>query len=135
MANYSVENQWGGDQAPWHPGGTWVLGNRPNQNPVAFDIKSSDGGKTFTGTMTYDGEGPIGFRGTNTGGNNYKVENQWGGSSAPWNDGGTFTIGGRENQRVIRLQVSSSDGGKTFLDHTGMTYEGEGPIGFKAKLS
>ncbi|MEQ6123518.1 hypothetical protein AAON49_04900 [Pseudotenacibaculum sp. MALMAid0570] len=135
MANYSVENQWGGTSAPWHPGGTWVLGNRENQNPVAFDISSNDGGKTLTGTMTYDGEGPIGFKGTLTSGNNYEVENQWGGSNAPWHPGGTFVIGGRDGQHVVRLKVSSSDGGKTFLDPVGMTYEGEGPIGFKASLS
>ncbi|MFM2026064.1 MAG: hypothetical protein RLZZ339_779 [Cyanobacteriota bacterium] len=23
---YQVENQWGGDNAPWNNGGTWVMG-------------------------------------------------------------------------------------------------------------
>ncbi|MCL2934155.1 MAG: GDYXXLXY domain-containing protein [Trichodesmium sp. MAG_R03] len=79
---YKVENQWGGYSAPWHPGGDWVIGGRSNQNVVAIDVKSDDGGETLNGTMTYIGEGPIGFRATRTGkNNNYTVENQWGGSS------------------------------------------------------
>ncbi|MFB2768344.1 lectin ESA-2 [Pelatocladus sp. BLCC-F211] len=130
---YTVENQWGGSSAPWNVGGVWALGCRNNQNVVAIDIKSNDGGKTFTGTMTYSGEGPIGFKATLLGSNNYNVENQWGGSSAPWNPGGLWIIGYRENQNVVALNVNSNDGGKT-LNGT-MTYDGEGPIGFKGSLN
>jgi len=60
---YEVENQWGGSSAPWHPGGTWAIGSRPDQHVVAVDVKSQDAGETLTGTMTYAGEGPIGFKG------------------------------------------------------------------------
>lgn len=130
---YQVENQWGGSGAPWHPGGAWTIGARSNQHVVHLDITSSDGGKTLTGTMTYQGEGPIGFRGTLTGGNTYTVENQWGGSSAPWHPGGQWVIGGRSNQHVVAVSISSPDGGAT-LSGT-MTYQGEGPIGFRATQS
>ena len=133
MAIFQVQNQWGGNTAPWHPGGTFVLGCRDSQNVVAIDIKSSDDGKSFTGTMTYAGEGPIGVKATQVMGNNYKVENQWGGDSAPWHPGGDLLIGCRTNQRAVALNISSKDGGKTFTGT--MTYEGEGPIGFKAALS
>ncbi len=133
MSLYSVQNQWGGSSAPWNPGGMWVLGSRAEQKVVAIDISSSDGGKTLTGTMTYQGEGPIGFRATEGSGNNYTVENQWGGSSAPWNPGGQWIIGARDGQRVIALKVTSSDGGNTLTGT--MTYQGEGPIGFKSELS
>ena len=129
---YRVENQWGGSSAPWNPGGTWIIGSRADQNVVAIDITSSDNGNTLTGTMTYQGEGPIGFKGVAFGSNNYTVENQWGGSSAPWNPGGTWVIGGRANQKVIALNVTSSDNGNTLTGT--MTYQGEGPIGFKANL-
>ena len=132
MANYAVQNQWGGDQAPWHPGGTWQLGARSNQNVVAIDVSSTDGGQTLNGTNTYAGEGPIGFRGKMTGPNTYQVENQWGGDQAPWHPGGTWVIGARDGQNVIALNVSSSDGGTT-LNGTN-TYAGEGPIGFKGAL-
>lgn len=132
-SSYSVENQWGGSAAPWHPGGTFVLGAREGQNPVAFDIASNDGGKTFTGTMTYQGEGPIGFRATQISGNNYAAENQWGGDSAPWHPGGQLVIGARVNQNVVSLKISSSNEGQDFTGE--MTYAGEGPIGFKAELS
>lgn len=81
---YQVENQWGGNNAHWHNGGTWVIGCRHNQNIIAINIKSDDGGKTFHGNMTYADEGPIGFRATLSDGNNYAVENQWGGDNAPW---------------------------------------------------
>ena len=128
---YLVQNQWGGSSAPWHPGGTWALSGRYNQEVVAMDIVSQDGGETFTGTMTYKGEGPIGFKGTQLEGNNYAVFNQWGGSSAPWHQGGDLILGSRKNQQVIKLEFSSKDG--EVLDGE-MTYSGEGSIGFKAEL-
>ena len=131
--SYTVENQWGGASAPWNPGGTWALGCRDNQNVVSIDVQSNDDGKTLNGTMTYSNEGPIGFKATLLGSNNYAVENQWGGSSAPWHPGGLWIIGYRENQNVVAIDVKSSDGGKT-LDGT-MTYQGEGPIGFKGSLN
>ncbi|MEO1518687.1 MAG: lectin ESA-2 [Bacteroidota bacterium] len=132
MAAYRVMNQWGGDQAPWHFGGIYVIGNRPEQNVVQIDITSKDDGKTFTGTMTYEGEGPIGFKAEALGDNNYKVQNQWGGNQAPWHDGGVFVIGGRDNQPVVALNATSSNDGLN-LQGT-MTYKGEGPIGFGAEM-
>lgn len=133
MTLYQVENQWGGSSAPWNEGGKWVIGGRSNQNVVAMDVKSDDGGKTLNGTMTYAGEGPIGFRATQEGSNNYIVENQWGGSSAPWHEGGKWVLGYRANQNVVEIKIQSDDGGKT---HNGtMTYAGEGPIGFKGTMA
>jgi hypothetical protein len=129
---YTVENQWGGASAPWNMGGTWAMGCRSGQNVVAVNITSPDGGKTMTGTMTYANEGPIGFRGTLQGSNNYEVQNQWGGSSAPWNPGGLWIIGFRANQNVVALDITSSDGGKTLMGT--MTYANEGPIGFKGTM-
>lgn len=126
---YNVDNQWGGSSAPWHDGGAWVLGARGSQSVVALNISSSDGGKTYTGDMTYAGEGPIGFKATNVAGNSYTVQNQWGGSSAPWHDGGQWLIGGRD-QKAVSVKIKSDDGGKSFNGE--MTYEGEGPIGVKA---
>jgi|GEM_PF-721130 len=130
---YSVENQWGGSSAPWHIGGQWALGARVNQKVVNIDLSSTDGGKTLTGTMTYGGEGPIGLRGTLNGSNNYSVENQWGGSSAPWHPGGLWIIGYRPGQNVVSLKIKSTDGGSSFQGE--MTYNGEGPIGFKALIN
>jgi hypothetical protein len=128
-----VQNQWGGSSAPWNLGGAWVIGCRQNQNVTSLNISSTDGGKTLNGTMTYAGEGPIGFRAAMTQNNNYMVENQWGGSSAPWNPGGTWIIGCRNGQHVVAVNVSSTDGGQT-LNGT-MTYANEGPIGFQSSLS
>ena len=59
---YVVENQWGGSAAPWHPGGMWLIGGRKGQAVVAIDVTSPDNGATLTGTITYKGEGPIGFK-------------------------------------------------------------------------
>lgn len=130
--NYSVENQWGGSNAPWHPGGQWVIGFRSGQNVVALNVSSEDGGNTLTGTMTYAGEGPIGFRGSISAGDAYRVENQWGGSKAPWHQGGQWALGARANQKVVAIDISSDDNGKTLTGT--MNYSGEGPIGFKGTL-
>jgi hypothetical protein len=128
-SSYNVKNQWGGNNAPWHESGTFILSNRENQNPVAFDISSSDGGKTFGGSMTYAGEGPVGFKASNVGLNSYTVGNQWGGSNTAWHTAGVFVIGARLNQNVVSMKIQSKDGGETFEGQ--MTYVGEGPIGFK----
>lgn len=129
--DYLVENSWGGTTG--HYGGLWVLGVRGEQLPVAFDLTSDDGGKTLTGTMTYEGEGPIGFNGKYIGSNNYKVEVQWGGSDAPWQDSGVMVIGYRGNEQMTQeLKITSPDGGKSFEGN--MVYAGEGPIGLNAKL-
>lgn len=130
MTLYTVENQWGGSSAPWNNGGLWVIGARGKQYVVALDAKSDDKGKTLNGTMTYEGEGPIGFRATRNGANNYTVENQWGGDKAPWHKGGEFVLGYRADQNMVALDIKSDDGGET-LNGT-MTYDGEGPIGFKS---
>ena len=129
-ADYVVENSWGSSSGNF--GGLWVLGTRSDQLPVKFDITSNDGGQTFTGTMTYKGEGPIGFRAELIGNNVYFVENRWGGNSAPWHDAGYMLIGYRGNQAVVDLDIVSSDDGETFSGT--MTYEGEGPIGFYGEM-
>ncbi len=129
---FQTENQWGGNTAPWHQGGVFVLGCRPEQNVVAVDITSDDGGRTFTGAMTYAGEGPIGFRATLLGAGLYTVENQWGGNGAEWHPGGMWLIGFRAGQQnVVALDIQSSDGGETFTGT--LTYSGEGPIGFQSR--
>jgi hypothetical protein len=129
---YDVENQWGGTSSPWNPGGVWVMGCRAEQNVIAVAITADDGGGSLQGTMTYLGEGPIGFRGAQIASNTYAVENQWGGTSAPWNPGGSWVLGCRTGQDVVALDVASSDNGDT-LQGT-MAYAGEGPIGFRATL-
>ncbi|NOY15824.1 MAG: hypothetical protein GXP23_02615 [Gammaproteobacteria bacterium] len=63
MALYQAENQWGGPDAPRHPGGPWIIGYRVGQNVAALKVSSTDDGQTLTGEMTYNGEGPIGFKG------------------------------------------------------------------------
>ncbi|MDC0707660.1 lectin ESA-2 [Stigmatella sp. ncwal1] len=131
--SYTVQNQWGGSSAAWQPGGQWLLGDRPNQSVVAIDITSTDGGKTLTGTITYAGEGPIGFKADQSAGGLYSVQNQWGGASAAWQQGGAWAIGARQNQGVVAIKATSTDGGKTLTGT--MTYSGEGAIGFKATLS
>ncbi len=129
---YTVENQWGTTDSPWNPGGVWTIGGRADQRVVALSATSIDAGQTLSGTMTYAGEGPIGFRATQTAPNTYTVENQWGSADAPWNPGGTWVLGGRDGQRVVAIDISSEDEGNT-LSGT-MTYDGESLIGFRAIL-
>jgi hypothetical protein len=133
MSLYQVQNQWGGQSAAWNPGGLWAIGSRANQSVIALKLTSPDGGKTLTGTMTYSGEQAIGVQAVQSSTNSYTVQNQWGGTSAPWQPGGQWILGARKGQGVIAVDVTSSDGGKT-LSGT-MTYAGEGPIGFRGTLN
>ena len=126
---YVVKNQWGGNSAPWHLGGTWLIGCRKNQNVVAINITSSDHGMTLNGTMTYKGEGIISFKGKAINGGVYDVENQWGGSSTPWHSSGVWIMGARDNQPIVAIKVTSHNGGESL--HGTNTYTGEGLISFK----
>ena len=72
-------------------------------------------------------------------GNEYKTRVQWGGRSAPWHDNGIWTIGGRDNQRAIFVDIESGDDGQNFQGE--MAYgtgnpdfpgRAEGKIAFKA---
>ena len=126
---YTVENQWGGPAAPWHPSGSWVIGCRAGQNVVALNIESGDGGATFTGAMTYQGEGPVGFRSEARDGAVFVAENQWGGGAVPWHQGGVWVLGCRD-QAVVAVNIRSADHGKNYTGT--MTYAGEGPIGMRA---
>ncbi len=132
MSNkYDTEVQWGGDAAPWHPNGVFVIGGRDNQRAVGLWASSDDGGQSFRGMMRYAGEGNLGFRATNVGGNTYRTEVQWGGDAAPWHANGEFVIGGRDNQRCVKIEIESGDDGVSF--HGIMVYSGEGPIGLRAR--
>lgn len=42
---------------------TWVLGSRTDKHVIAINVESKDGGQTLNGTITYQGEEPIGFKG------------------------------------------------------------------------
>ncbi|MCA9683789.1 MAG: hypothetical protein KC457_16435, partial [Myxococcales bacterium] len=145
MANhYDTQVQWGGTAAPWHDNGIFTIGGREGQRAVGLWATSTDDGLTLTGEMQYgkssqwpNGEGKIGFRAKNVGGNNYDTEVQWGGTDAPWRPNGRFVLGGRDGQRLVGIQVSSADDGKTFTGQ--MRYgksaqwpNGEGEIGFRA---
>jgi hypothetical protein len=129
MTLFHVQNQWGGNTAPWHAGGVFNIGNRGAQSPVALKINSGDGGKSFSGTMTYQNEGPIGLRATAVTANTYQAENQWGGTNQPWHDAGLFLLGARNGQNAVAIDITSADSGKNFSGT--MTYQGEGPIGFQ----
>lgn len=131
--HYTVKAQWGGLQAEWNQDGQWIIGGRQGQRVVRVNVDSNDGGETLQGSMAYAGEGPIGFRATRIGGNQWHAENQWGGSSAPWHEGGNWTLGSRPNQPLVRLHIESHDGGNSLSGS--MTYQEEGPVGFQAHLN
>ncbi|MBL9114307.1 MAG: hypothetical protein JNJ83_04820 [Verrucomicrobiaceae bacterium] len=129
---YEVENRWGDAAEPWRAGGHWTLGGRLEQKAVQFSIKSDDDGQTLTGTMTYAGEGSVDFRAKRVKQNTYKVENHWGDAAEPWHEAGTWKLGGRDDQNVVGLEVKSENEGKDFSGT--VTYKGEGPIDFRARI-
>lgn len=128
--SYVVENQWGGQSAPWRAGGIWIIGGRSNQAVSSLAIESKDKGASFSGKMSYEGEGPIGFRAKLLSNNVYAVENFWGGNNGKWHKGGTWILGGRDNQALVGVEIVSKDKGKSYSGT--ITYAGEGPIGFRA---
>jgi hypothetical protein len=133
MARYQVEYQSGGDSASWQDGGIWEIGGREDQDVVAIAARASDAGDDgqLVGTMTYAGEGPIGFRAVRSEGNRYAVENQWGGEDAPWHEGGVWVLGDREEQRATAIEVVASMAWQQLAGT--VTYAGEEPIGFRGR--
>ncbi|MFE3865253.1 hypothetical protein ACFXPT_33210 [Streptomyces goshikiensis] len=128
MTSYCAKTILEPDSLSW---AIFELGGRSNQKPVQIRIAAEYCDTlTLVGDMTYDGEGPIGFKATMTGRNTYEVENQWGGDDAPWHPGGTWVIGALEYRRVKGMHVTSDDSGRT-LSGT-ITYEGQDPLTFQA---
>lgn len=140
MAKYVVENQWGGTHAPWFPAGEWVLGNRDGQNLIRIDVSSNDGGKTLIGYVIYENESHKDFKATWISDNSYEAYTRKsyfsdGEYHVIWEPEGTFVIGHRENQRVVMLRLNSNDGGDTFFESKGVTYDREdSPLGFNATI-
>lgn len=133
MNTYFVEDRSAGSNTAWHDAGLFLLGSRTGQNVVALDFKSPDAGETLRGSITYTGEGPIGFEARAASGLAYNGQNQWGGPKAPWHQGGQWAIGGRPGQDVLSIDVESGDGGRTLAGT--VAYTSEGPVGFKARLT
>jgi hypothetical protein len=127
---YETQVQWDGNDAPWHPNGTFVMaGGRDNRPLVAIHVSSPDGGKSLVGKIHYAGEAPIGFTAAYKGDNMYATQVQR--DNAQWHPNGTFVFGGRDRQRVIEINAASPDGGMTLSGN--MRYSGESAIGFRAR--
>jgi hypothetical protein len=129
---YSVQIQFGGEQAKWNDLGVWTLDSPKKNNLVKIDAKSSDDGKTLQGTATFAGEGPVGLKAELGKEKKYSVQIQFGGEQAKWNDLGVWTLDSPKKNNLVKIDAKSSDDGKT-LQGTA-TFEGEGPVGFKATL-
>lgn len=130
MAVYQVKNQWCKCDSSWDSGGFWVLGKRTDQYLVGIDIDSDDCGKTFTGTITYNGEGAIDFKAKKICENAYCAYVHWGAETI-WHDEGVWIIGGREDQSVVDLKATYDNQCKCLVGT--VEYECEGKMGFKAE--
>ncbi len=126
---YHVNNGWGTSTGNY--GGWWVIGARADQRCVKLNVSSNDNGHTLHGTMEYNGEGPIGFKGQATLKKHLKTFVQWGGTTAPWHDNGDMILSSREPQAVEMINIHSTDKGMTFSGT--MQYAGEGPIEVRCK--
>lgn len=63
-SDYKVQIRWGGVNGAWRDEPIWKIGDRPEKPLVRLNATSKDGGMILEGTMTYQDEGSIGFRGT-----------------------------------------------------------------------
>lgn len=134
---YNVQIQYGGANAPWRDLGTWTVGSRTDSHPIELKFASGDGmtkhdgAKTLMGQVKYEQkEGMLSLRADRVSGNNYTFYTKKG--NADWAKDGTWVIAAKDNLPVIKLEAKSTDGGKTLVGTT--TYQGEGPVGFKATL-
>jgi hypothetical protein len=129
MAFYQVENQWGGPKAPWHEGGVWMMGRRPQQYLTYVNMKASaDSPMIMHGELAYGGEQKVTCRAEEVGWNKWAVQVQVNGN---WQDDGIWIMGDRFPQRTEGIDVSAG------ADHrlVGTTvYTHEGPIGFKGTV-
>lgn len=129
LANaYRVQYQWQDESAPWHDGGVFTINGRSPKPVTALNLNSTDGGKTLTGEVTFQGESPVNVTAVLRATNSYTVNLP--GADDPRLAGLEWQIGSREGQNVVALNVTSTDGGQTWQG--AITYAGEGPIRLKA---
>ena len=51
MAIYAIQNQWGGNDAPWHDRGIFVMGYLLAEKLIKIDVSSTDNGQTLNGII------------------------------------------------------------------------------------
>lgn len=121
---YLVETRYGNS---WRPGGVWIIGAR--KQPIAEIMLTGDG-KGLSGTVKYDGEGPIGFRGDFCG-FYMNVKNQCCGSNSPWRSAGTWVLGSSPCQKVTAIYAISDMENTRLLGN--VTFDGRNPVEFQAR--
>ncbi|MGB3544435.1 hypothetical protein [Rubrivirga sp.] len=104
---YEVEAQTGGEDGPWRPAGTWLLGARVEHHVVALDLTSDDGSETLVGTCRYEDEPQLTVRCQTAVGGVYAVTSDDNETPTCW------VIG--QDQPVRSLVCRSDDDGLSLL--------------------
>ena len=124
---YRFQYKQGDKLAPWHNAGVFKIGD-PAMEPIkALNITSSDGGETLDLTVTYDGEDnpseSPNFIANHRQQNFYDVDELRDAGTEDSNEIGQWCFGARESQKIVQMNITSSDNGHTFKGK--MTYQGE----------
>ncbi|MBE6048009.1 MAG: hypothetical protein E7213_06355 [Clostridium sp.] len=108
MSAYQIENR--DRYSAWKNGGVWILGNRKDSILTKLDIRSSNHGESFYGTVTYKGEEAKEFKARLDKDNMYRTEIKEETKLSSWKSDGIWIIGNRLRQRCTKLNISSDNG-------------------------
>lgn len=126
MATFEVQIQSGGNEAPWRPGGMWILNTRFDR--LIEKVNATGGDGVLYGTMQYSGEAPIGFKAAYLGNSTYGVESQSGGDDVPWQPVGEWVIDYGTDQFIVEFDLNATEGEQNIM---GTISNSEGPMGFR----
>ncbi|MCB8945673.1 MAG: hypothetical protein H6658_18135 [Ardenticatenaceae bacterium] len=120
---------WGDVAGKWLDFG--VLRNRSlrGQAITALKISSGDEGKRLVGKVAYHGEGYVDFEAVWAEPNRYEVIHRLNEQDLERYPNGRWLLGGRDDKKIIAMDVTSADNGRSFTGT--ITYAGEPPINIK----
>ena len=110
---------WGQLDEKWVDLGVFAISG-DSEPIVALNVNSTNEGDALTGTISYKGKAPVTIEATRIKQNEYKLTNP---VESKWH------LGGRDDRKIININVSSPDNGQTFYGT--ITYAGESAIAFK----
>ncbi|MEM7010005.1 MAG: hypothetical protein AAF585_00855 [Verrucomicrobiota bacterium] len=99
-------------ELPWEDVGEWVIGGLSTARLVQLEVYTDNPEGHLQGSLCYNQQATINFRGNRTAQNTYQVDHQWC-DSANWYPCGTWTLGHQPDSHLLVIDLFSEDGGKS----------------------
>ncbi len=120
---------WGNEAGKWLDFGAFKISGLLQQALIALKISSVNEGRRLVGKVAYSGEGYVDVEAEWIEQNSYKVIHRLNGAFSERHPNGTWILGGRDDKKIIHIDITSADNGRTVRGT--ISYTGEPSINLK----